>query len=258
MQIDADAGGGINPELYINREVSWIEFNRRVLDEARDARNPLLERVKFAAIFHSNLDEFFMVRVSGVKEQIDRGVSGRTPNGFTPSEQYAAIRAALLPLVLECQEVVCDELLPALAAQGIVVAHYVDLNAEQQEWLDGYYLREIFPVLTPLVVDPTHRFPFISNLSLSLAVVLDVPDAGRRFARVKVPQMLPRLIMLPHRAAGERGWGSGGRRCGRHDDAGVVGGRDRGQRGDAVCGPGHFDHGAIPGDTRCGHRDPRV
>ncbi len=198
MQIDADAGGGINPELYINREVSWIEFNRRVLDEARDVRNPLLERVKFAAIFHSNLDEFFMVRVSGVKEQIDRGVSGRTPNGFTPSEQYAAIRAALLPLVLECQEVVCDELLPALAAQGIVVAHYGDLNAEQQEWLDGYYLREIFPVLTPLVVDPTHRFPFISNLSLSLAVVLDVPDAGRRFARVKVPQMLPRLIMLPH------------------------------------------------------------
>ena len=211
MQIDADAGGGINPELYINREVSWIAFNRRVLEEARDARNPLLERVKFAAIFHSNLDEFFMVRVSGVKEQIDRGVSGRTPNGFTPSEQYAAIRAALLPLVLECQEVVCDELLPALAAQGIVVAHYVDLNAEQQEWLDSYYLREIFPVLTPLVVDPTHRFPFISNLSLSLAVVLDVPDAGKRFARVKVPQMLPRLIILPHTpAAGDGGAAAGG------------------------------------------------
>jgi polyphosphate kinase len=198
MQIDADFGEGINPELYINRELSWIEFNRRVLAEAQDGRNPLLERVKFAAIFHSNLDEFFMVRVSGVKEQIDRGVSGRTPNGFTPSEQYAAMRAALVPLVLECQEVVCDELLPALAAQGIVVAHYADLNVEQQQWLDDYYLREIFPVLTPLVVDPTHRFPFISNLSLSLAVVLDVPDAGKRFARVKVPQMLPRLIMLPN------------------------------------------------------------
>ena len=195
MQIEIEPGGSINPELYINRELSWIEFNRRVLEEARDPRNPLLERIKFAAIFSSNLDEFFMVRVSGVKEQIDRGVSGRTPNGFTPSEQYAAIRAALLPLVLECQDVVCDDLLPALAAEGIVVARYTDLNAEQRQWLDEYYLREIFPVLTPLVVDPTHRFPFISNLSLSLAVVLDVPDAGKRFARVKVPQMLPRLIM---------------------------------------------------------------
>ena len=197
MQIEIEPGGSINPELYINRELSWIEFNRRVLEEARDPRNPLLERIKFAAIFNSNLDEFFMVRVSGVKEQIDRGVSARTPNGFTPSEQFAAMRAALLPLVLECQEVVCDDLLPALAAEGIVVARYVDLSPEQRQWLDDYYLREIFPVLTPLVVDPTHRFPFISNLSLSLAVVLDVPDAGKRFARVKVPQMLPRLISLP-------------------------------------------------------------
>lgn len=198
MQIELDSGD-INPDLYINRELSWIEFNRRVLEEARDPRHPLLERIKFAAIFHSNLDEFFMVRVSGVKEQIDRGVSGRTPNGFTPSEQFAAMRSVLQPLVLECQELVCDELLPALAAEGIVVAHYVDLDAEHRQWLDDYFLREIFPVLTPLVVDPTHRFPFISNLSLSLAVVLDVPDAGQRFARVKVPQMLPRLITLPHR-----------------------------------------------------------
>jgi polyphosphate kinase len=209
MQIEIDAGGTINPDLYINRELSWIEFNRRVLEEARDERNPLLERVKFAAIFHSNLDEFFMVRVSGVKEQIDRGVSGRTPNGFTPSEQFAAIRAALLPLVGECQEVVCDVLLPALAAQGIVVAHYTDLNPQQRQWVDDYYLREIFPVLTPLVVDPTHRFPFISNLSLSLAVVLDVPDAGKRFARVKVPQMLPRLIMLPPALSDAAGDGDG-------------------------------------------------
>ena len=208
MQIEIDAGGEINPELYINRELSWIEFNRRVLEEARDPRNPLLERIKFAAIFSSNLDEFFMVRVSGVKEQIDRGVSGRTPNGFTPSEQYAAIRAALLPLVTECQDVVCDDLLPALAAEGIVVARYTDLNAEQRQWLDDYYLREIFPVLTPLVVDPTHRFPFISNLSLSLAVVLDVPDAGKRFARVKVPQMLPRLVMLPQTVS-QLGTGTG-------------------------------------------------
>ncbi len=179
-----------------------------MLEEARDPRNPLLERIKFAAIFSSNLDEFFMVRVSGVKEQIDRGVSGRTPNGFTPSEQYAAIRAALLPLVTECQDVVCDDLLPALAAEGIVVARYADLNAEQRQWLDDYYLREIFPVLTPLVVDPTHRFPFISNLSLSLAVVLDVPDAGKRFARVKVPQMLPRLVMLPQTVS-QLGTGTG-------------------------------------------------
>ncbi len=214
MQVDIDAidtGGNINPELYINRELSWIAFNRRVLEEAQDRRNPLLERIKFAAIFHSNLDEFFMVRVSGVKEQIATGVGGRTPNGFTPSEQYAAIRAALLPLVAECQELVCGELLPALADQGIVVAHYAELDAEQRQWLDDYFLHDIFPVLTPLVVDPTHRFPFISNLSLNLAVVLDLSDAGKRFARVKVPPMLPRLIALPHAAhEGHGGDGASG------------------------------------------------
>ena len=265
IEIEAiDAGGNINPELYINRELSWIEFNRRVLDEARDPRNPLLERIKFAAIFSSNLDEFFMVRVSGVKEQIDRGVSGRTPNGFTPSEQYAAIRAALLPLVMECQDVVCDDLLPALAAEGIVVARYTDLNAEQRQWLDDYYLREIFPVLTPLVVDPTHRFPFISNLSLSLAVVLDVPDAGKRFARVKVPQMLPRLVMLPQTVS-QLGTGTGQKHAPEHGPergpergSRLAGGCDCGQRGNAVYGQGYLDHGAVPGDARCGHRDPRV
>lgn len=189
--------GHIRPELYINRELSWIEFNRRVLEEAQNPRNPLLERVKFAAIFHSNLDEFFMVRVSGVKEQVETGVTSRTLNGFTPAEQFAAMRAALVPLVQECQELVCNELLPALAAQGIAVLHYDEADDEQRAWLDDYFQREVFPVLTPLVVDPTHRFPFISNLSLNLAAVLDVPEVGHRFARVKAPQMLPRLVHVP-------------------------------------------------------------
>ncbi len=192
-----DEPGCINPALYINRELSWIEFDRRVLEEAQDPRNPLLERVKFAAIFHSNLDEFFMVRVSGVKEQIAHGVQHRTPNGFTPVQQFQAIHAQLVPLVFECQQLVCDELLPALHAAGIVIAPFSQLSQANQAALATYFEDDLFPVLTPLVVDPSHRFPFISNLSLNLAVVLETKRGGRQFARVKVPEMLPRLVRVP-------------------------------------------------------------
>ena len=123
-----DAPGRINPELYINRELSWIEFNRRVLDEAKDPRNPLLERVKFAAIFSTNLDEFFMIRVSGVEEQIEAGVGQRSPDGRTPQEQLQAIRATLLPLVAERQRLITKELLPALRAEGIWLLRYAELH----------------------------------------------------------------------------------------------------------------------------------
>lgn len=161
-----DAPGRLNPELYLNRELSWIAFNRRVLEEAEHARNPLLERVKFAAIFHSNLDEFFMVRVSAFKEWLANGDNRRTPNGFTP----------------------------ALAAAGVAVCSYGELSAEQQAALNEQFIHDVFPVLTPLAVDLSHPFPFISNLSLSLAVLLDDPANGHRFARVKVPEVLPRLL----------------------------------------------------------------
>ena len=198
LRIEAPgAPGHINPELYINRELSWIEFNRRVLDEARDQRNPLLERVKFAAIFSTNLDEFFMIRVSGIKEQIQAGVTTRSLNGSTPQEQLQAIRIALEPLIAERQRLLADDLLPALRAEGIQLLYYEELNSRQQEWLRAYFIREIFPVLTPLAIDPSHPFPFISNLSLNLAVVIDDDEVGAHYARLKVPEVLPRLIELP-------------------------------------------------------------
>jgi polyphosphate kinase len=192
-----DAKGRINPALYINRELSWIAFDQRVLEEAQSSSNPLLERVKFAAIFHSNLDEFFMIRVSSIKEQVDAGITKRTPNGFTPTEQLAAIREQLLPLLAACETLVIDELLPALRTQGIVISPYNELSGPQRAGLEDYFRNEIFPILTPLAVDPSHRFPFISNLSLSLAVLLDDPTNGHRFARVKIPETLPRLVRVP-------------------------------------------------------------
>jgi polyphosphate kinase len=195
-----DDPGRINPALYLNRELSWIAFNCRVLEEAEDARNPLLERVKFAAIFHSNLDEFFMVRVAAFKEWLAEGDPRRTPNGFSPAEQLDAIRERLRAPLDACELLVADELLPALAAAGITICGYHELAAPQRAALDAHFLRAVFPVLTPLAVDPSHRFPFISNLSLSLAVLLDDRANGHRFARVKVPEVLPRLVPVPAEA----------------------------------------------------------
>jgi polyphosphate kinase len=189
--------GTINPALYINRELSWIEFNRRVLAEAQDPRQPLLERIKFLSIFCSNLDEFFMIRVAGVREQVHAGVTKLSPDGNTPTEQLTAIRNALLPLLHERERLFHQELQPALVAAGIHLLRYSQLDAQQRAALHDYYTDEIFPVLTPLAIDPSHPFPFISNLSLSLAVVIDDPENGQRFARVKVPEVLPRLLRLP-------------------------------------------------------------
>jgi len=198
IQIESpEEPGRINPALYMNRELSWIEFDRRVLEEAQEARNPLLERVKFASIFHSNLDEFFMIRVSSIKEQIANGVQQLTPDGLTPAQQLHEIGAKVLPLVAECQRLVCDELIPSLRREGIIIADYAELSPAQKKTLAEYFDGQLFPVLTPLVVDPSHPFPFISNLSLSLAVQMETRQSGQRFARVKVPEMLPRLIHLP-------------------------------------------------------------
>ncbi len=194
---DPERPGHINPALFINRELSWLEFNRRVLEEAEDSRHPLLERLKFVAIFSSNLDEFFMVRVAGIKEQLQEGVSKAGPSGLTPQAQFQAIRRTLMPMIERRQRLLHDQLLPALREDGITVLHYHELSDQQRAALDSYYAREVFPVLTPLAVDPSHPFPFISNLSLNLAVLLDDPHVGERLARVKVPEVLPRLIPLP-------------------------------------------------------------
>lgn len=186
----------LRDSLYLNRELSWIEFNRRVLQEAQNQNAPLLERVKFLSIFSSNLDEFFMIRVSGLREQIAAGVTQRTPDGMTPAEQLDAVRAALLPLLDEQTRVLTEDLIPKLANQGIRLLNYDELTPAQRAALRSYYEREIFPVLTPLAFDAAHPFPRISNLSLNLAVLINDPEYGERFARVKVPSNLARLIPL--------------------------------------------------------------
>ena len=182
------------PELpYLNRELSWLEFNARVLHEARDTRNPLLERVKFLAIFAGNLDEFFQVRVAGLRQQIEAGAVTRAPDGRTPGEQVAAVRERVLTLAAD-HSAIFVEVRGALAAEGVEIVDYANIP-EHHAALRQRFLDEIYPVLTPLAVDPGHPFPYISTLSLSIAVGLRDPDTGERvFARVKVPQILPRLL----------------------------------------------------------------
>jgi polyphosphate kinase len=182
---------------YLNRELSWIEFNRRVFEEARDTRNPLLERVKFLSIFAANLDEFFMIRVSGIKQQITAGVQRQSPDGLTPTEQLAAVRRALLPQIEEERDLLLNDLLPRLNAQGIRLLRHRELNKSQRAWIGDYFKHHIFPVLTPLASDSSRPFPFISNLSLNLAVMIQDREKGELFARVKVPEVLPRLVQLP-------------------------------------------------------------
>ncbi|WP_107669041.1 polyphosphate kinase 1 [Cyanothece sp. BG0011] len=187
-----------DPQYYFNRELSWLEFNYRVLNEALDSRTPLLERLKFTAIFSSNLDEFFMVRVAGLKQQVEAGVSKLSVDGRTPLEQLTAIRDRLRPLVKEQDHLFEYTLRNLLINQGIYLINYVDLDQEQRTYLHQYFDDNIFPVLTPLAVDPSHPFPYISNLSLNLGVVVRDPDTNEEhFARVKVPGVLPRFVALP-------------------------------------------------------------
>ncbi|MBK8168087.1 MAG: polyphosphate kinase 1 [bacterium] len=193
-----------DPRLYINRELSLLEFQRRVLDEARDVRNPLLERTKFLAIFGSNMDEFFMVRVSGIRRQVLSRVLTVTPSGLTPREELAAIRKLSLELYAGAQGFLRRKLLPQLNREGVHVLDYARLNDTQRARADSYFREVIHPVLTPLAVDPGHPFPHISNLSLNLAIVVRDPKGHERFARLKVPDTLPRLIPLKKSSGGER------------------------------------------------------
>ncbi|MBW4575495.1 MAG: polyphosphate kinase 1 [Aphanothece sp. CMT-3BRIN-NPC111] len=188
----------LDPQYYFSRELSWLEFNNRVLHEAIDPRTPLLERLKFMAIFSSNLDEFFMVRVAGLKQQVEANVSKLPPDGRTPSEQLDLISQRLRPMVIQQHQHFEQALRPLLAREGIHLLDYVDLSQEQRTYLQNYFEEQIFPVLTPLAVDPSHPFPYISNLSLNLAVVVKDPETGEEFfARVKVPKVLPRFVSFP-------------------------------------------------------------
>jgi polyphosphate kinase len=183
---------------FINRELSWLEFDARILALAEDPGRPLLERVKFLAIFARNLDEFFQIRVSGLEEQVEAGVSVTTPDGMTPVEQLEAVRRRVVELTGRAEVLWKGELKPALEKQRVRVVNWDQLEADDRALLGRRFRESIFPVLTPLSVDPAHPFPYISNLSLNLAaVVLDPVTGVRRFARVKVPPLLPRFHALP-------------------------------------------------------------
>src|SRR5829696_3957189 len=192
-----DAPG--DEDRYLNRELSWLDFNARVLSLADRADVPLLERAKFLAIFSTNLDEFFQVRVAGLKDQEAAGLGGNVSlEGTSPGQQLAAIRARVEALLAHQSRIFLDEVVPLLAEAGIRLSNWEELDEEDTAWLISEFEQRIYPVLTPLAVDPGHPFPYISNLSLSLAVIVRDPDTGqRRFARVKVPDLLPRFIVLP-------------------------------------------------------------
>jgi polyphosphate kinase len=185
----------LDSSLYINRELSWLEFNARVLNEAFDARNPLLERLKFLAIFSTNLDEFYMVRVAGLRRQVAAGMQAPAPDGMSPHDQLAAIHARVTELISQGRAVLHNELLPALREHEVKLVEVDSLTGDEWKTIDDFFESQVFPVLTPLAVDPSHPFPYISNLSLSLAVQLKDPETGaEEFARVKVPRSLPRWV----------------------------------------------------------------
>ncbi|MHB1073291.1 MAG: polyphosphate kinase 1 [Gemmatimonadaceae bacterium] len=185
--------------LFINRELSWLEFNRRVLHEALDPRVPLLERLKFLGIHANNLDEFYMVRVAGLRRQAAAGVTQTPADGLTPQEQLAAIAEEVADMTRRARRCL-TELLEALGKHEVRILRVRDLSPSEWGAIDEYFEQEVFPVLTPLAVDPGHPFPYISNLSLSLAVEVRDPETGTdHFARVKVPRILPRWVPVPGR-----------------------------------------------------------
>jgi polyphosphate kinase len=193
-------------ELFLNRELSWLAFNRRVLEEAQDPRNPLLERVKFLSIVDSNLSEFFEIRVAGLRQQAEAGITAREPDGMTPAEALAAIDRVSREQVHDLYLCWNELLRPALEKEGIVFPHPERLPADQSAWLRGFFHREIFPVLTPIALDPAHPFPFVASGSLNIGALLDTddPEEPVRLAVVQVPRVLSRVFRVPGGDAGTR------------------------------------------------------
>ena len=193
-----------DPQLYINRELGMLEFQRRVLDEAIDTANPLLERVKFLAILGSNLEEFFMVRVGGLIMQRDEGVPDQSIDGLTAPEQLVEIRKVVQKLMEEGRELWNKTLMPELDAAGIHIRSHKNLTQRQRQIVNAYFHEMVYPVLTPLAFDPGHPFPHISNLSLNLAILLEGRDGQTLFARIKVPDTLPQLVPVKRSSGGLR------------------------------------------------------
>jgi len=193
----ADADQVLPDNRYLNRELSWLDFNARVLALAADPSLPLLERAKFLAIFASNLDEFYMVRVAGLKRREQMGLSVRSADGLSPREQLRRIGERTQQLASRHARVYLDEVRPALADEGILVVGWADLADDERDRLSTYFHEQVFPVLTPLAVDPAHPFPFVSGLSLNLAITVRQPEDGtQHFARVKVPDNVDRFVEL--------------------------------------------------------------
>ena len=189
----------VSSEHYINRELSWISFNERVLAQALDTRTPLLEQAKFSAIFSNNLDEFFMVRVASLKAQVEAGITKTSADGLTPLQQLLTIRDHLVPLIEQQQDHYRKHLKNQLVEHGVHLLDYEQLNPKERLWIDNYFQTAIFPVLTPLAVDQAHPFPFVSNLSLNIATLILDPETGQQqFARVKIPEKtMRRFVEIP-------------------------------------------------------------
>ena len=203
-----------DPLLYINRELNWIEFDRKVLDEACDPKTPLLEQLKFLAIFHNNLDEFFMVRVANIIRQFKIGAPSTSADGLAPVKQLAEIRRRVLGMLTRAQNHWKQKLLPELAKKGINIVRYKDLTVKQKDFLEGYFLNEIYPILTPQAIDAGHPFPTISNISINILIELESEDGNVRYARLKCPNNMPRFIFVPRTkesAYAELGFNSNGR-----------------------------------------------
>src|SRR6202035_3621531 len=191
-----------DPSLYINRELSWLEFNQRVLEEGQDPNNPLLERLKFLCIVASNLDEFFEVRVAGLKQQRLSNISAPGPDGLSPSEQLAPVSERVRKMVDDKYRLWNEELLPNLESNNIYFLPYDELTEEEKDYYSKYFAQSVYPVLTPLAVDPVHPFPQLLNKSLNVAVELEGAEISTNLALVQVPRILPRLLLYK---AGEKG-----------------------------------------------------
>jgi len=186
----------IKPVNFFNRDLSWLEFNRKVLEEALNPELPLLDKIKFISIFFSNLDEFYMIRIAGIKEQIRAKVIDTSIDGLTPTEQLRKIEKTIQPMLKQIYDCWQKEIIPKLRENKISICEFDELSKEEKNALNQYFLKEVYPILTPLAFDPGRPFPYISNLSLSFAILVKKPTGEKHFARVKVPNILPRLIRV--------------------------------------------------------------